>query len=274
MLKARKQTSNRQNVYISLIVPAYQQEKTIQKDIRYIKEVIEKITKNYEIVVVVDGTLDKTLQKVKAIHSPKIKAYGYPTNHGKGYAVRYGMAKARGQVIAFLDAGMDLDPKGLELLLTILEAAKADIVIGSKLHPKSRVYYPMQRKILSWGYRSVVKMLFGLSISDTQVGLKVFRRKVLEDVLPRLLVKRYAFDIEILAVAHHLGYKKIKEAPIVLNFTNWSSITSVNFLQAIFRMLWDTAAVYYRLRILHYYDNKSKRKWVYDPELNFRVNVG
>lgn len=259
---------------LSLIIPAYKQEKTIQKDLRRIKGIIDEITKNYEIIVVVDGMKDKTFQKVKALKFRKIKVFGYPTNHGKGYAVRFGMARAKGSIIAFIDSGMDLHPKALEKLLLILEVTESDIVIGSKLHPKSKVTYPWQRKVMSWGYRSMVKLCFGLNISDTQVGLKVFRRKVLEDVLPRLLVKRYAFDIEILAVAHYLGYKKIKEAPITLVFNNWSSITSANFLRTIYLMLWDTAAVYYRLKILKYYDNKSKRKWRYDPELNFRVNIG
>ena len=250
------------------------QARTIEKDLLRIKKIIDEIASNYEIIVVVDGSGDKTFQNAKKIRSQKIHTYGYPTNHGKGYAIRYGMARSKGKIIAFLDAGMDLHPKGLEMLLTILEATRADIVIGSKLHPQSKVNYPWQRKLISFVYRSMVKVLFGLSIRDTQVGMKVFRRNVLQDVLPRLLVKRYAFDIEILAVAHRLGYTKIKEAPVTLTFRHWSSITSKNFLHIIFRMLWDTAAVFYRLQILRYYDNSSKRKWRYDPELDFRVNVG
>jgi hypothetical protein len=187
--------------------------------------------------------------------------------------VRYGIAKAKGRTIAFLDAGMDLNPHGLEKLLTVFKVKKADIVIGSKLHPDSKVKYPWQRTVLSMGYRGLVRMFFGLKVSDTQVGMKIFKREVLEDVLPRLLVKRYAFDIEMLAVAYRLGYKKIYEAPIELNFGEWSSITSQNFWQHIFLMLWDTFAVFYRLKILKYYYNGSRRKWTYDPELNFRINI-
>lgn len=260
--------------FISLIIPAYKQEKTIKKDLQRILRVMDLISKNYEIILVVDGFLDKTKEKAKGLLSKKVKVTGYKNNKGKGYAVRFGMARAKGNIIAFLDAGMDLDPKGVEILLNIMENKNADIVIGSKLHPKSNVNYPWQRRVLSWGYRSMVRMMFGLSIRDTQVGLKLFRRQVLEDVLPRLLVKRYAFDIEILAVANSLGYRNIQEAPIKLDFTNWSSITSKNFWWTIFHMLWDTSAVFYRLKILHYYDNKSKRKWRYDPDLNFRINVG
>lgn len=259
---------------ISLIVPAYMQQKTIVKDVQKIQHVMEKLKRRYEIIIVIDGQLDQTEKVLRGKKIPHVKIVGYKHNHGKGYAVRYGMAQAEGDMIAFLDAGMDLNPEGVLLFIDYMEDKNADIVIGSKLHPLSKVRYPWQRRFMSWGYRNLVKTLFGLSVSDTQVGIKLFKRSVLEDVLPRLLVKKYAFDIEILTVAHHLGYKKIYEAPIELTFGTWSSITSSNFLQAISRMLWDTFAVFYRLRILRYYDEKSRRKWRYDPELNFRVNVG
>lgn len=147
----------------------------------------------------------------------------------------------------------------------------ADIIVGSKRHPVSKVQYPWPRKILSWGYQLLVRILFGLNIKDSQVGLKLYRREVLEDVLPRILVKEFAFDIEILAVAYHLRYVRIYEAPVELSFTGFSSITSKNFWRIIFQTLWDTLAVFYRLRILHYYDNVNKRKWRFDPELNFKI---
>lgn len=258
---------------ISLIIPAYKQEKTIEKDLQRIKAVLDSLGRPYEVIVVVDGYLDNTFSSAKKVLSPKIGVVGYPNNKGKGYAVRYGMRKAKGDIIAFLDAGMDLDPHRISEMLSLMEHNRADIVIGSKLHPQSNVFYPWQRRILSWGYRSIVKICFGLSIRDTQVGIKIFRRKVLQDVLPLLLVKKYAFDIEILAVAHRLGYTRIYEAPITLNFGKWSSITSSNFWRAIFQMLWDTTAVFYRLKIVHYYDKKHKRMKKYDPELGFEINI-
>lgn len=267
-------SKTQQDNLISLIIPSYKQEKTIVADISRVRKVMESFKKPYEIIVVIDGYLDKSREILRRKNMTKVKIVGYPNNHGKGYAVRYGMANSKGDVVAFLDAGMDLNPEALTITLDYMTWNKADIVIGSKLHPLSKVKYPWQRKLLSWGYRNLVKLLFGLSVSDTQVGLKVFRRKVLEDVLPRLLVKRYAFDIEILSVAYHLGYHRIYEAPIELTFGEWSSITSQNFIQTIGKMLWDTMAVFYRLKLLRYYDEISRRKWRYDPELNFRVNIG
>ncbi len=159
------------------------------------------------------------------------------------------------------------------MLLEHFRWYNADIIVGSKRHPASKVHYPLFRKILSFGYQVLIRLLFGLQIRDSQVGLKLYRREVLEDVLPRLLVKQFAFDIEILAVAQHLGYKRIFEAPVELDFTGITSITSTNFWIVVLRMLWDTLAVFYRLRVAHYYDNLNKRKWRFDPELNFKVEV-
>lgn len=258
---------------LSIIIPAYKQEDTIQKDLMRVINVMEHLRYDYEIIVVVDGMADNTFKIAKKIKSSKLQVIGYENNKGKGYAVRFGMARAKGDIIAFIDSGMDLHPNGLSMLLEHLEWYNADIIVGSKLHPASKVKYPLIRKILSWGYRVIVRLLFGLQVRDTQVGMKFYKKKVLDDVLPRLLVKTYAFDIEILAVAYHLGYKRIFEAPIDLNFTGASSITSKGFWKTIFHMLWDTMAVFYRLRILKYYDKGNKRKWRYDPELQYRVNI-
>ena len=258
---------------VSLIIPAYKQEKTIVKDLLRIKGVVDQLRYDYEIIVVVDGILDKTYQKAKTIKSSKIKIIGYKETSGKGHAVKFGMWRAKGDIIAFIDAGMDINPNGISMLLEHLEWYNAHIIVGSKLHPVSKVNYPNKRKLLSFGYRFLVKMLFGLSIRDTQVGIKLFRRKVLEKVLPRLLVKKYAFDIELLVVARYLGYKRIYEAPVELKLRGSSSITSKDVLSVILNMFWDTLAVYYRLNIKHYYDTKNRKQWKFDPDSMLRQYV-
>ena len=256
---------------LSLIIPVYRQEKTIQKQLQAILGELTLLSVPYEIIVVVDGRVDKSEKEAKKVHSKKLIVTGYDTNHGKGYAVRFGMAKCKGDVIGFLDAGGDVTASTLSMMIEHLKWYNADIIVGSKRHPVSKVQYPVSRKILSFGYQQLTRVLFGLNIKDTQVGMKLYRREVLEDVLPRLLVKQFAFDIEILAVAHHLGYKRIFEAPVELDFNGVSSITSLSVARVIFKMLWDTFAVFYRLHILHYYDNINKNKWLFDPELNFKI---
>lgn len=259
---------------LSLIIPVYRQEKSIQKNLRSILGELELLEFPYEVIVVVDGQDDGSLHEAEKVKSPHLTVTGYKTNHGKGYAVRFGIAKSKGDIIGFLDAGGEIHADGISMLLAHFRWYNADIIIGSKRHPVSKIVYPNERKLLSWGYQIIIKLFFGLSIRDSQVGMKLFRREVLEDVLPRLLVKQFAFDIEILAVANHLGYSRIFEAPVELNFGGASSITNTSFVAVALKTLWDTVAVFYRLRLLHYYDTTNKRRWLFDPELNFRVNVG
>jgi len=260
------------NHFLSVIVPVYKQEKTIKKDIQNIDQVLSQIRYDYEIIAVVDGTkIDKSYQEIKKIKSPRIKVFGYKNNRGKGYAVRFGMAKTKGDYIAFIDAGMEIDPNGISLVLEHMEWYNADIIVGSKRHPASKVAYPLDRKIISFGGHLIAKFLLGINIHDTQAGLKIFKRKVLKKVLPRLIIKSYAFDLEILSVANHLGFRDIYEAPIKLTYS-FDSLTHASGLKTIYRCLVDALAVFYRLRLLHYYDDKNKRSWVYDPELSMRIN--
>lgn len=258
---------------VSIIIPSFKQEQTIEKDLKRIKSVLDQLRYDYEIIIVVDGQVDNTFQNAKKVKSSKIIVTGYKHNHGKGHAVRFGMAKAKGDIVAFIDSGMDINPNGLSMLLEHFEWYKADIIIGSKWHPVSKVIYPLWRKIISIGYGFLVKLLFGLRIKDTQLGMKFFRKEVLEKVLPRLLVKRYAFDIEILAVADRLGYKRIYEAPIELDWRDINSSLTANLLQAIWNMFTDTLAVFYRLKILKYYDDSNKRKWENYSESNSEENI-
>jgi hypothetical protein len=127
-------------------------------------------------------------------------------------------------------------------------------VIGSKVHPDSQVSYPAFRRFQSGMYQLLVRSLFNLRVRDTQTGLKLFRRQVLLDTVPLLAIKRFAFDLELLVVARYLGYRSVVEAPIKLDYQFESSVN----IQAAFDVLWDTAAIFYRLRILRYYQRRRR----------------
>jgi len=262
--------------FLSLVMPAYKAEKFIEKNILQVKAILDELPYDYELIIVADGMMDKTVDraaKVAKRYPGKIIATGYQNNMGKGHAVRFGMARAKGDIIGFTDVGLDINPFAISLALEHFNWYKADIIIGSKRHPASIVEYPWQRRILSLGYQLGVRTLFGLKVRDTQVGLKFFKREVLEKVLPRLLVKAWAFDVELLAVSNYLGYKKIYETPIELKneFGGISVLTSKGFSKFVWGMLIDTAAVFYRLRILHYYDSKNKDKWITPEYLILKV---
>ena len=264
---------------LSVIVPVYKQEKTIIPDLLRIAHTLLRTPYKFEIIAVVDGTtLDNSYSKIKKIKNNHIFAYGYPTNKGKGQAVRYGMKKAKGNIISFIDSGMDIDPSGIMMMIEHMKWYDADIIVASKLHSASYIKnYPPLRKILTYGYYLFVKLLFGLKIRDTQTGLKAFNRAVLEKVLDRMVIKRFAFDIEILAVANRLGYRKIFDCPVRIDFSPYIYNTSVagkKLLRSIMSFLYDTFGVAYRMYILKYYDDGQQRKRTYDKELDMWVNTG
>lgn len=243
----------------SLVIPSYKQEKTIVSDVRYLQKALSKLPYEYEILVVIDGNLDKSYQKLKKADLKNVRILTYPKNQGKGYAVKKGMLNARGDVIGFLDAGRDINPRALSIALDLMELHDADIVLGSKLHPDSEVNYPPIRHVISFGYRTIIKIMFDLEVKDTQVGLKLFKRKVARDVFSRIIIKRFAFDVEVLAVARLLGYRKIYESPVRISFKQ-GTITNSNFWIASSLVFWDTLAIFYRKNILRYYSKKNRRQ--------------
>ena len=240
------------NHFLTLIIPVYKQEKTIVENLKQIKKILDQIRYHHEIIVVVDGIVDKSIEKIKQAMLPGVVTVGYIKNQGKSYAIRMGMKKAKGDYVMFIDAGMEIDPNGISMLLEHMEWYNADIIVGSKRHPASQVNYPLNRKILSYGYYYLVKFLFGLNVRDTQAGIKIFKKDVLQKVLPRLLEKKFAGDLEFLVVAQILGFRRIYEAPIKLDYS-LSPITTAAGIRAIWGILVDTLAIFYRKNIIRYY---------------------
>lgn len=261
--------------FLSVIIPIYKQEKTIVSDLVNIKNTLDKIRYDYEIIAVVDGKdEDSSFPLAKSIKSTKIKVYGYQKNHGKGYAIKYGINKCKGDYIAFIDAGMEIDPNGISMLIEHLEWYKADIIVGSKRHPASLVVYPASRRLISFGAQIIAKLLLGIKVKDTQAGIKIYKANVLKKITPRLLIKSFAFDLEMLSVASHLGFNKIYEAPIKLNYKFEEMHLNGKTLKIVKDCLIDALAIFYRLRILKYYDDNTKRQWRYDADLKMRINTG
>lgn len=236
---------------LSVVVPTYHQAATIARELHDLHTLLGDMVPSHEIIVVIDGNADNTLAAVEQLTIPELRIECFDHNHGKGMALRHGLALARGKLVAFIDAGGDLAPEFLEIMLVEMKLHHADIVIGSKRHSLSEVSYPLRRRFYSRTYQALNRLLFQLKIRDTQVGLKLFRREVLDAVLPRILVKQFAFDLELLVVANHLGFRRIVEAPVKLQHNFASSVT----WRAVYQTLWDTLAIFYRLRVLHWYDH-------------------
>lgn len=237
---------------LSILVPAHNEGPHIYGNIREIQRVLDEIGCQYELIVIDDGSKDETYENAqkaaKGFENIIIKRIRQ--NRGKGRALKYGFRFAKGDLVAFLDADLDLHPEQIQNLFKIMNREKADVVIGSKRHPESQLDYPVTRKIISSVYFFLVKILFGLPIKDTQTGLKLFKYKVLKEVFPKVLVRKYAYDLELLVNAHHRGYK-IAEAPIIISSQRpYGRIKPID----IWHTFWDTMAIFYRMYILRHYD--------------------
>ncbi len=123
------------------------------------------------------------------------------------------------------------------------------MVLGTKSHPESDVVYPPLRRLYSFGYQQLTRLLFRLPTRDTQTGIKLIRRETLAAVLPKMLEKRFAFDLELLVVARRMGYRNFVELPVQIAERFTTTISP----KAVWRTLLDTLAIFYRLRAAHFY---------------------
>jgi glycosyltransferase involved in cell wall biosynthesis len=238
---------------LSILMPAYNEASSIAENVCETVETMHALGIDFEIVVIDDGSMDGTHTAASSVLTrwpEQVRVVRCARNEGKGNALICGASYSKGEHIAFLDADMDLHPEQLARFLEIMDERHAAAVIGSKFHPDSKVDYPPERRVYSFFYYMLVRALFGLPVRDTQTGIKLFKREVLDHVLPRILVKRFAFDLELLANVHHFGYR-IVEAPVTLNFTR---VCSRLRLAAVWSVFLDTLAIFYRMRILRYYD--------------------
>ncbi|MBU1110107.1 glycosyltransferase [Patescibacteria group bacterium] len=243
---------------ISVVVPAYNKEHNLCEYLKTLADELEKLPYAYEVILINDGSRDSTLKKaidyVNSSRQHNFKIISYPLNVGKGFALCYGFTQTVGDPVLFFDADLDIHPRQIHMLIEYLVLSEADIVIGSRRHPDSISNYPFTRRLMSRAYQYLTHLLFGLNVKDTQLGLKAFRRQVLEDIVPRLTIKKWAFDIEVLVAARQNGYKKIVESPIVHTQQNLGSTVHLGTILEILR---DTAAVFYRRYLLKYYTNDS-----------------
>jgi dolichol-phosphate mannosyltransferase len=233
---------------VSVILCAYNEGKVIEDAIDKVDCVMSATGWNYEIVVVDDGSSDDTRQKALNHISEKgngcLKVVGYDKNMGKGNAIKMGFERAEGDSIVVIDGDLDVDPRFIPSYVEALNTN--DVAVASKWHPQSRTTVTLKRKILSFGFNALSKLLTGIKLTDTQAGLKAFRREVLERMVPKFVVKRYAFDLELIGACNHAGYR-IVDLPVDV------CIRSMISFKEIFRMTVDMFGIAYRLRVLKYY---------------------
>jgi glycosyltransferase involved in cell wall biosynthesis len=236
-------------VELSFVIPAYNEEVLIETTLDALDNMVAPQKRQYEIIVVDDGSKDKTLANATryAKMHRHVKVVSYRKNLGKGYAVKTGFMQCGGQIVIFADSDMEIDLGLISKYLAALE--HGDIVIASKCHPDSRVEVSLSRRILSLGFNGLVRLLTGVPFKDTQSGLKAMRKSAFVNIFPRLAVKRYAFDVELLAVARLYGLTVV-EMPVSIKID--ASLKP----KQIWKMFFDLLGIAYRLRLIHWYQRQ------------------
>jgi len=240
---------------LSVIMPVYNGKKFIVQNVKKVKEILEgyvreNLISDYEVVVVDDGSKDNTFNLLNEAfgNDAKVVISQNVINQGKGFALKNGFFSSSGDVVVLLDSDLDIPPEQIRNL--ILEYQKGyDIVISSKFEKGSELKYPLLRKIISFVYYIMIKLLFNLPLRDTQTGLKLFRREALELCLSRMVVKRFAFDLELLLIAYRYNFS-IKTVPVKINYHSSGFVSPSVLLMSFI----DTMSIFYRAKILQFYD--------------------
>ena len=235
---------------VSIVVPYYNPGTRLRHTVDQMLQVLRDSEASFEIITVSDGSTDGSPLSLEGLPDDVIRNVVLERNGGKGQALQVGLALGRGRYLGFLDADGDISPELLAPFVSIMQTQEPDIIIGSKRHPDSSVHYPPLRRLYSWGYQHLIRVLFRLHIKDTQVGIKLVDRKVIAAVLPMLRESRFALDLELLVLARRLGYTHIVEAPVRIRERFGSTIS----LKAVWLLLVDTLALYIRYSIRHEYD--------------------
>ncbi len=234
---------------ISLIIPVFNQSIKISYSLEKIKQAVESAFRNYELIVVNDGSTDNTSTTLKDIamkDEEHVRVISYTPNRGKGYAVRQGVLHSQGDAVILLDGDLDISP---DLIKDYVERlSTSDLVIASKKHPESSVKIPRSRAFLSRAFNLLIKVTIGITQTDTQAGFKVGKGDLMRTIFRNVSVNRYAFDVELLAIASIL-HLKVQEMPVIMKIDRKFKMKEV------LRMFIDLIRIAYKYRIAHRYQH-------------------
>lgn len=241
-------TSQNLGFSISIIVPAHNEEKRLLKSMEEIIEYCNSQSWDYEVIVVEDGSTDKTVEMMQDIVSknPRIKLISNKERLGKGLAIRHGVLSAEKEHVAYIDADLSSGPSELSRLSAFID--EFDIVIGSRilrgeLPPIKR---PFIRSFLSHCYSKLFRVMFRkVTVHDTQCGIKMFKSNIAQTLLTQIYTNGFAFDCEVLVKASQLGFT-VKEVPVIWEHKYGSK---VSMLHEIGVMSKDLLSVWYRTQI-------------------------
>lgn len=245
-------------VVVSVVIPAYNEEKRLGPTLASCVEFLEGNEIPYEIVVVDDGSVDQTAQLVRElclIH-PAIRLISLERNRGKGAAVRKGVLEAKGELILTNDADGATPISELFRLLGEMAFSACDVVLASRAlgSPDTHVERKLHRFLAGRLFAFIVNLLAVPHISDTQCGFKLFTRTAARQIFSRQTLQGFSYDVEILYLARKLGYT-LEEVAV-----NWHDVkgSKVNMCADSLKMFFDILKIRYTHRNLEPVSRSSK----------------
>jgi glycosyltransferase involved in cell wall biosynthesis len=213
-------------VEVSLVIPAYNEESSIEEAVNSATEELSSFLEDeFEIIIVEGGSTDKTREISQKLASrERVNHICFNERKGRGKALEEAFSKSKGDIIAYMDADLSTDIKHLEELIEPVKDGKVDVSVGSRRMPDSSADRRQLRKLASWGYNNLARILLESEAKDHQCGFKAFDRGAIEDISKYTESNHWFWDTEVLVRAKQHSYKT-REIPV-----NWEKAgdSSVN----------------------------------------------
>ena len=226
-------------MHLSVIIPAYNEGKVLKRNLNKIIKFLKVKKYPWEVVVVDDGSSDKTFTIAKTFFRRGVKVYKLDENRGKGGALKEGFKNASGRYVIFMDADLSVPLESIDLFLT--ELNKCEVVIGSRRISGSNivVHQPFLRESMGRVFTLITKIVTSTNLADYTCGFKGFQIRAGKKIFSSSLIKRWSYDAEILFLAHKFGYE-IREIPV-----NWFNRkdSRVRLSDAVFTSLADLVKI-------------------------------
>lgn len=215
--------------HLSIVIPAFNEEKRIGRTLEGTFAYLDAQSYDSEVLVVNDGSRDKTADKVQEFvgrSAGRLRLIENPGNRGKGYAVRNGMLQARGEIILFYDADLATPTTEIVKVIEPIEANRFDVVFGSRALNQELIgnHQSFLRELRGRGGNLLLRALLGLNFKDTQCGFKAFRREAAQSIFQLQRIEGFGFDPEILFIGQKQGWRLL-ELPVRWNHVEGSTVT-------------------------------------------------
>jgi glycosyltransferase involved in cell wall biosynthesis len=238
------------DIDLTIVIPFYNPGPRAVHHIKKVLDVLESTKLTFEVIAVSDGSTDESAQQIRTINSRKFILNEFNVNKGKGEAIRFGLSIGRGRYLGFIDGDGDIPAEVLLNCTELLKKMPPDIIYGSKRNSSSEVVFPVIRRIYSIGYQWLLRIFFRLPVMDTQTGMKIVKRDVINKVLPLMVESRFAFDLELFVLSQKVGFTNFVDVPVIIN-ERFSTTVSP---KAVLQILKDTFSIFYRLNFTSKYN--------------------